>query len=68
VDSVANIVNLNGLGGTPAATLNFANASVKLMKLPQEIASNRLALMQKTPEHNISEYTIKTEDNANLTN
>ena len=53
MDSVANIVNTNGLSGTPTATLNFCNAIVKLMKLPQEIASNRLALMQKTPEHNI---------------
>lgn len=53
MDSVANIVNQSSLAGTPVATLNFCNAIVKLMKLPQNVASNRLALMQKSPEHNI---------------
>ena len=53
MDSVVNIVNQSSLGGTPVATLNFANAIVKVLKLPLDVASNRLALMQKTPEHNI---------------
>ena len=55
MDSVANIVNQSTLTNTPGptATLNFANVIVKLMKLPQEIASNRLSLMAKQAEHNI---------------
>ena len=53
MDSVANIVNQSTLTGTPSASINNANVIVKLMKLPQEIAANRLALMAKSPEHNI---------------
>lgn len=53
-DSYVNVVEKSTGTGTPTGgTINFVNAIAKITKLPSEIAQNRLALMGKSPEHNI---------------
>ena len=53
MDQLANLINQSTLTGTGAATLNNANLIVKVLKLPAEIALNRLNAMIKKPEQTI---------------
>ena len=53
MDLLANLINQSTLTGTGAATLNNANLIVKVLKLPAEIALNRLNAMIKKPEQTI---------------
>ena len=52
MDQLANIVNQSTLTGTPTATINYANVIVKVLKIPSDVATNRLNLMMKKPEQN----------------
>jgi hypothetical protein len=53
MDQLANVVNTgSGQTGTPTATI-AANIVCKVLKLPADIASNRLAAMIKKPEQSI---------------
>jgi len=53
MDTLANVVNTgSGQTGTPTATI-AANIVCKVLKLPADIASNRLAAMIKKPEQSI---------------
>jgi hypothetical protein len=53
MDLLANLINQSTLTGTGVATLNNANLIVKVLKLPAEIALNRLNAMIKKPEQTI---------------
>jgi len=53
METLANLVNQSTLTGTAAATLNSANVIVKVLKLPADIAGNRLNAMIKRPEQSI---------------
>ena len=54
MEQFTNIYTSGSATGTVVpATINFANVILKLMKLPGEIASNRLSAMIKNPEQNI---------------
>jgi hypothetical protein len=53
MDQLTNLINQSTLTGTGAATLNNANLIVKVLKLPAEIAVNRLNAMIKKPEQSI---------------
>ena len=52
MDQLANVVNMSTLGGTVTSTIT-ANIICKVLKLPAEVASNRLAAMIKKPEQSI---------------
>jgi hypothetical protein len=41
MDQLANLINQSTLTGTGAATLNYANLIVKVLKVPSDIATNR---------------------------
>ncbi len=53
MDQLANLKNQLTLTGTRDAKLNNANLVVKVLKLPAEIATNRLNAMIKKPEQSI---------------
>jgi hypothetical protein len=55
MDQVANVVVLpaTGITGTPTSTINNANIICKVLKLPSDVATNRLAAMIKKPEQSI---------------
>ena len=50
MDQFSNIVSQSTLTGTPAATINFSNVILKILKIPSDIAINRLNAMVKKPE------------------
>ena len=49
-NQLANVIALSGGTGTAAATINFCNVVCKVLKLPSDIASNRLLAMSKNAE------------------
>ena len=51
MDTLANIVSQSTGTGTAAATINYANVILKVMKIPSDIATTRLNAMIKKPEH-----------------
>ena len=53
METIANLINQSTLTGTGSATLNSANVIVKVLKLPADIAGNRLNAMIKRPEQSI---------------
>ena len=54
METLTNVVNYSTLTlGTLAATINSANIICKVLKIPSEIASNRLFQMQKKVEQSI---------------
>ena len=44
------MIALSGGTGAAAATINYANAVCKVLKLPSDIACNRLIAISKKPE------------------
>ena len=52
MDTLANVVNQSTLTGTPTATINSCNIVCKVLKIPADIATNRLNAMIKKPEQN----------------
>ena len=53
MDTLANLINQSTLTQTGDAKLNSANVIVKVLKLPADIATNRLNAMIKKPEQSI---------------
>jgi hypothetical protein len=52
MDQLANVVNMSTLSGTVTSTIT-ANIICKVLKIPADVASNRLAAMIKKPEQSI---------------
>ena len=50
IDQLVNFIALCGGTGTASATINYAHAVCKVLKLPFDIASNRLIAMGKKAE------------------
>jgi hypothetical protein len=53
MDSLSNIVAVSGGTGTAAASINYCNLIAKISRLDLNTASQQLALMNRTPQHNI---------------
>ena len=51
IDTSANIVSQSTGTGTGAATINYSNVILKVMKIPSDIATTRLNAMIKKAEH-----------------
>ena len=47
MDQLANVIALSGATGTAAATINYANAVCKVLKLPYDGSQIRLNAMTK---------------------
>jgi hypothetical protein len=52
-DSLTNIVAVSGGTGTAVATINYVNLIAKISRLDINTSSQQLALMNRSPQHNI---------------